>query len=80
MSIVGKAFREQSLFVLLMLIYKAFQLDGPCCPLLGCVIHFLTACMEQHPLILEVLMYLYLALLIFLCKEGQLSVAVDDEV
>lgn len=52
----------------------------PACPLLGCVIHSLTACMEQHPLILEALMYLYLAVLRFLCEEGQLSVAVDDEV
>lgn len=60
--------------------YKAIQLGGPCCPLLGCVIYSLTACMKQHPLILEALMYLYIAVLRFLCKEGQLSVAVDDEV
>lgn len=80
MPIVGKGFGEQSLFVFLVLINKVIQPGGPCCPLLGCVIQSLTACVKQHPLILEVLMYLYLAVLRFLCKEGQLSVAVDNKV
>lgn len=80
MSIVGKAFGEQSLFVFLMLIYKAIHLGGSCCPLISCVIHSLTACMKQHPLILEALMYLYLAVLRFLFKRGQFSVAVDNKV
>lgn len=35
--------------------------------------------MKQHPLILEALMYLYLAVLRFLFKGGQLSVVVHDE-
>lgn len=80
MFIVDNAFGKQSLFIFLMLIYRAIQLGGPCCLLLGCVIHSLTVFMKQHPLILESPMYLYLAVLRFLCKEGQLSVAVDDEV